>query len=322
MMSVTVTNSDASLSDAVGMGSAADMAELMSAFSEASARLESTHRMLHAEVSRLKGELRQANERLERSRRLAALGEMAAGIAHEVRNPLGSIGLYAKMLDDDLVDRPLEQTIAQKISDAVRGLDGVVCDVLTFAKEIKVRCIGMDAGAMLDSAMASCEAYCRRVEGLSLERQWPENLEIVCDRSLVHQCLVNLIQNGIDAMVESQTRRPTISLEAFEEKIQEPDGTLLAMTALRITDNGPGVSENVLDRMFNPFFTTRHAGTGLGLAIVHRIIDAHGGRVWVSNRGEGGGQETGAIVTLLFPVEMAETVEETNLSADLQEMRS
>lgn len=261
MMSVTATNSDASLADAVDMGSAADMAELMSAFSEASARLESTHRMLHAEVSRLKGELRQANERLERSRRLAALGEMAAGIAHEVRNPLGSIGLYAKMLDDDLVDRPLEQTIAQKIGAAVRGLDGVVCDVLTFAKEIKVRCISTDAGAMLESALASCEAYCGRVEGLSLERQWPENLEIVCDRSLVHQCLVNLIQNGIDAMVESQTSRPRISLEAFEEKIQEPDGTSLAMTALRITDNGPGMSENVLDRMFNPFFTTRHTGT-------------------------------------------------------------
>lgn len=320
-MSATATSSDTQLPDTVGIESAADMAELMSAFSEASARLESTHRILHEEVGRLKGELRQANEQLQRSRRLAALGEMAAGIAHEVRNPLGSIGLYAKMLDQDLGDRPEEQVIAQKIGSAVRGLDGIVRDVLTFSKEIRVRRTRVEAGLMLDEALASCEAYCQRVKGLTLVRQGADDLEIVCDSNLVRQCLVNLIQNAIEAMAESQTSEPAVTLEAFEETVHESDGTVLSMMALRVTDSGPGVRDDVLDRMFNPFFTTRHTGTGLGLAIVHRIIDAHGGRVWVSNRGEPGGRETGAIVTLLFPTEGAESIESTTHIADLQEKR-
>ncbi len=87
---------------AVPQLSAGDLADLLGALNDASRRLQESHEALRSEVSRLKGELREANEQLERSRRLAALGEMAAGIAHEVRNPLGSIMLYARMLEQDL----------------------------------------------------------------------------------------------------------------------------------------------------------------------------------------------------------------------------
>jgi signal transduction histidine kinase len=101
----------------------------------------------------LEGELKQANEQLERSRRLAALGEMAAGIAHEVRNPLGSIRLHARMLEQDLEDRPGERTVAGKIIAAVRGLDAVVTDVLAFSKELKVRPEPVLAGDLLTHAL-------------------------------------------------------------------------------------------------------------------------------------------------------------------------
>ncbi|MEM9372764.1 MAG: histidine kinase dimerization/phospho-acceptor domain-containing protein, partial [Planctomycetota bacterium] len=119
--------------------SASDLAELMASFNEVTSRLEQTHGQLRGEVRRLSEELREANEALQRSRRLAALGEMAAGIAHEVRNPLGSIGLYASMLEEDLHDRPECRGVAVKIGSAVRGLDAVVGDVLSFAREIRVR---------------------------------------------------------------------------------------------------------------------------------------------------------------------------------------
>src|SRR5262249_42196179 len=121
-----------------GQVTPAELAELMATFNEVTGRLQGTHESLKREVVRLQGELRDANEQLQRSRRLAALGEMAAGIAHEVRNPLGSIRLYARMLEHDLVDRPQERSVATKIAAAVHGLDGVVGDVLSFAREARV----------------------------------------------------------------------------------------------------------------------------------------------------------------------------------------
>ncbi len=92
-----------------------DLAELMSAVNEVTGKLQKSHDVLRAEVARLNLELREANAQLERSRRLAALGEMAAGISHEVRNPLGSIRLYARMLEQDLSDRPEQCVVATKI---------------------------------------------------------------------------------------------------------------------------------------------------------------------------------------------------------------
>jgi signal transduction histidine kinase len=116
-----------------------ELAELLGAFNDVTGRLQRTHERLQREVAGLKRELREANEQLSRSRRLAALGEMAAGIAHEVRNPLSSIRLYARMLEQDLADRPDQRSIAGRIGAAVHGLDAVVGDVLNFARELRVR---------------------------------------------------------------------------------------------------------------------------------------------------------------------------------------
>ena len=121
--------------EAAGSMSASELGELFGAFNEVTNRLQETHERLTGEVVRLKGQLRRANDELDRSRRLAALGEMAAGIAHEVRNPLGSIGLYAEMLLADLKSESPEHEIADKIKRAVVGLDAVVGDVLTFSQD-------------------------------------------------------------------------------------------------------------------------------------------------------------------------------------------
>ncbi len=293
-----------------------ELGELLSAFNDATARLQSAHESLHAEVARLKDELREANEQLERSRRLAALGEMAAGIAHEVRNPLGSIRLYARMLEQDLAGRPEERKLAEKIGSAVRGLDAVVCDVLNFAREMPVRATRASAGALLRGALDEVLADERLTRGggppvrVAPIDPLVDAVVVECDEQLVHRALVNVIRNAVEAMLLP---------DAGNVAARESRGHFLSVgvrqaeggdtIAIFVRDTGPGVPPEAMDRIFNPFFTTRATGTGLGLAIVHRIVDAHGGRTRVRNLpvSESGAQTpaAGAEVELVFPLVQA-----------------
>jgi signal transduction histidine kinase len=284
-----------------GAMSPGDLAELMAAFNDVTARLQKTHESLRAEVARLNAELRQANEQLERSRRLAGLGQMAAGIAHEVRNPLGSIGLYARMLVEDLADRPQERQVAGKIADAVRGLNGVVGDVLNFARQLRVRPVAADASDLLERALEACRPEgIAPADGIVVRRRGMDrSARVDGDPGLVHQALVNIIRNAMDALAESASAR-ILTLGVSSRLLGEP-GSERAAVGLWVADNGPGVSPAVIERMFNPFFTTRATGTGLGLAIVHRIVDAHGGRVEVRNNAESDPVATGTTVELILP---------------------
>lgn len=278
---------------------ATDLAELLSAFNDVTARLQSTHESLQCEVSRLREELREANEQLQRSRRLAALGEMAAGIAHEVRNPLGSIRLYARMLEQDLTDRPEERQIAGKIASAVKGLDAVVGDVLAFSRELRIRPEPAEGPQLLTRALEACWTLERAESGIRVVvagSQASRDDLVHCDTNLLHQALVNIIRNALEAMGEAMPLRG-----GHELRLQCGPSADGQEFTFRIIDTGPGVNRECLDRMFNPFFTTRATGTGLGLAIVHRIVDAHRGRIVVTDRGEEQAGQRGTIFDLMLP---------------------
>lgn len=268
----------------------ADLAELMRAFNEVTGKLHDSHERLQGEVERLRRELREANEQLQRSRRLAAMGEMAAGIAHEVRNPLGSISLYARMLEEDLAQRPEQCELAVKIGEAVRGLDAIVRDVLGFARELKLRAQPLDAAGALRRA---AEAVLAGV-GADVEVRWLEGPMVALrgDRDLVHQALLNVVRNAVEAMEAAERRVLTLGAA----RVEDPEAG--ERVALLVEDTGGGIAPEVIDRMFNPFFTTRASGTGLGLAIVHRIVDAHGGRVVVKSEPAA---RRGTRVELQFP---------------------
>jgi signal transduction histidine kinase len=283
----------------------AELAELISAFNEVTGRLQGTHETLRREVVRLQEELREANEQLQRSKRLAALGQMAAGIAHEVRNPLGSIRLYARMLEQDLSDRPAERSIAAKIAAAVHGLDGVVGDVLNFSRELRVSPQECDGAELFERALEACRAAepapgaVRVVRPGARGRGGGRNgvrARLVCDPLLMHQALVNVVRNALEAMAGCE-RADGHALTLEHGPRRDEDGRPQFM--LGVADTGPGVSAEVIDRMFNPFFTTRATGTGLGLAIVHRIVDAHGGRIRVRSNADRGG--VGTTFTILLP---------------------
>ncbi|MEI7657839.1 MAG: ATP-binding protein [Phycisphaerae bacterium] len=281
------------------------LAELLGAVNAVTARLEASHAELKARVASLTGELDQAHAQLERSRRLAALGEMAAGIAHEIRNPLGCIRLYASMIEQDLATAaPAQAKLAAKITAAGRVMESIVSDVLTFAREFRLRPAAVEPAAMVERALETCMH-----DGVPGWRDVRTSIEtrgeattLECDESLVRQALVNVIRNAFEAMAEAPGRdhRLTITIETREAIDASRKARRWVVMAVR--DTGEGVSPEVIARMFNPFFTTRGAGTGLGLAIVHRIIDAHGGRIEVRNNAQApGGGGPGAIFEIHLP---------------------
>lgn len=277
--------------------SPADLADLLAAFNDATGKLNQTHEALRAEVARLTRDLSDANQQLERSRRLAALGEMAAGIAHEVRNPLGAIRLYARMLADDLADRPKQADIAGKIGRAASGLDRVVGDVLTFSREFKARREEIRASDLFDAVLESvCHDGTPGWRDITFVREGDDTL-FKGDPDLLRQAMVNLVRNAVEAARDDR-ESPTVTLAA---QTQPARGKRPAAAILRVLDNGPGIPGEILARMFNPFFTTRAAGTGLGLAIVHRIVDAHGGRVAAASL-DPARQQSGASFTIHLPL--------------------
>ena len=266
-----------------------DLAQIIQTYTQVTDKLQRSHEALNDEVARLQRELSGANAQLQRSKRLAGLGEMAAGIAHEIRNPLAAIQLYAGMLVEDLaaiyekcdaIDVGPQLDTAEKIATAVSGLNAIVCDVLTFSREMKPNLIEVDVASLFDRALEmhrpALLATGTQIHRLDREQDESDRKAMI-DPQMVAAALLNLIRNAVDAMETIPAGQPRLlTLEARR------DG---AQVVLCIRDSGPGIAEVDIDRIFNPFFTTRSTGTGLGLAIVHRIIDAHGGTITAYNDG-------------------------------------
>ena len=323
MMRVDTPTSEETSNDAEALGGCAradvvetlaptELAELLGAFNNVAGKLQVTHDVLTAEVARLREQLREADEQIERSRRLAALGEMAAGIAHEIRNPLGSIGLYASMLGEDLADRPAERGLAQKICRAVRGLNAIVTDVLAFSGSSSLRWSECDAIELAEVALEHAGACALsagvrvRVEHEDEERAEQAGLTLACDAGKVRQALINVIRNGIDSIEEARKQGLPGNDELVVGVQRRAVGERMMMV-FSVRDSGTGLDTAATERMFNPFYTTREVGTGLGLAIVHRIVDAHNGQVHIRNNGPDVGK--GATVEILFPIERTDVAD-------------
>ncbi|NUQ66794.1 MAG: GHKL domain-containing protein [Phycisphaerales bacterium] len=277
----------------------ADLADLLSAFNDVTGKLGRTHDELKAEVARLNRELSEANSQLARSQRLAALGEMAAGIAHEIRNPLGSIRLYARMLEDDLAGRDKERGLATRIQGAAGELERIVRDVLAFAREVRLDLRACDVSEVIERAVEACRhdgVPGWQSVGVVRAEGGGDGLLVRGDSALLAQALANVLRNAYEAMAETPRATPhRIEISAFDRR--DAQG---AWVVISVKDTGPGIGKDVVSRMFNPFFTTRASGTGLGLAIVHRIVESHAGRVVVRNNSERG-QEPGATVEIVVP---------------------
>ena len=254
-----------------------DLAAIISSYNEVTERLKASHERLTREVVLLRDELAEKNRELARKERLAALGEMAAGVAHEIRNPLAGIQLFASLLERDLADRPKLGGLAAKISNGVGTLEGIVSDILAFAGQREVELKPVQLAASVSEAL---ELVAPRRSALQVEIHLDEDrfrCAVWANATQLQRALLNLLFNALDAAGDGGE----VWLDCREDR-----GA--GLVHVSVADNGPGVSPEQSQKVFDPFFTAKDSGTGLGLAIVHRIAETHGGSVRVSRR-EGGG---------------------------------
>src|SRR5687768_4816724 len=187
-----------------------ELGRIILAYSEVTERLQQSHDQLNRTVQTLRQELGEKNRLLERKNRLAALGEMAAGLAHEIRNPLGGIQLYASLLSQDVRDRPDSATLVKKISGGVKRLESLVGQVLQFSREINANCAPMDLSVAVDQAVeyAAQSLSDRRVR-CTIDGTRPMPVE--ADSLLVGQAVLNLLLNGAEAIGEANADARTAS---------------------------------------------------------------------------------------------------------------
>jgi len=221
---------------------------------------------------------------------------------HEIRNPLGSIALDVEVLREDCGPRPEQRRICERVLRSVGRLDQIVGDILRFARDLRVQTCDVEPSVILEAAVESCESIIRRA-GVVIERNVTAGA-VKLDVPLMTQAITNLIRNAVEAMEASRATgdAPTLRLEARRVRRALADGRRTEQIVFRVEDTGPGVPEELIDRIFHPFFTTRGDGTGLGLAIVHRIVDAHGGSISVRNTGTVRNAGTGARFDIALPV--------------------
>ncbi len=251
-----------------------DLHEVLQMYNDVTQKLQVSHERLQNEVQRLRDQLEQKNRELELKNRLAALGEMAAGIAHEIRNPLGGIQLYASTLAAEVSDRPMAAQLVAKISSGVKGLNTLVSDMLAFTRDLNLSKRECD---LADMILASVEVVMPTLLQHKVKVEIDDALTgliIEADPKLMERVLVNLIGNAAEAIGENRKTGGDIFITARHVHKQ---------IEITIVDNGPGIPADVIEKIFNPFFTTKHTGTGLGLAIVHRIIEGHGGTIRAEN---------------------------------------
>ena len=227
-------------------------------------------------------EIKAFEAQMELRSRLSSLGEISAGIAHELRNPMGVIAGYTKLLSKK-ADESLRPTV-NAIAKEINVMNRIISDFLSFAKPAELNISDVDLKGIIEncvSVVAGGKGDIKThidIDGLPA---------IKGDEILLRQAFTNLVQNAIESMPKGGELSVRSSLVDFIE--------------VSISDTGPGIAENIVDKIFLPFFTTKDRGTGLGLSIVQKIIVSHGGNIFVDS------SNNGTTFRIKFPIEIDST---------------
>jgi two-component system sensor histidine kinase AtoS len=250
--------------------------------------------------------VRELEQRLRRSDRLAALGSLAAGLAHEIKNPLTSLLTFSRHLTRRFDDEQFRAKFQSVVPRELERINGIVEQLLELARPPRLSFVAMRLPPLLERA---AELYAHELEsaGVQVAREYARDLPVLwVDPDALYQALVNLIRNALDAMPSGgRLVLRTGWSDATHVALPGRRGPAGARRVrVEVEDSGVGIPAGDADRVFNPFFTTKDGGTGLGLALTHKIVEDHGGSI--DFRSVPGGGTVFRIVLPLFPDPPAE----------------
>jgi signal transduction histidine kinase len=268
-------------------------AVVINQFATSSRRQTERYQRLAEELAETNRQLEKAQAEARRSERLAALGQLSAGLAHEIRNPLGVIKGSSEILNQKLATAdPLSAELAGYISSEVNRLSALVSRFLDFARPLHAETHPHAITVLIDKVLKSVAAQWKG-EPVRVTRNYADDLPLaLLDENLCEQVFVNLVQNAYEAMGEKggELRVDISNASAGGRKgIQ-----------VRVEDSGPGIPPEIREQIFNPFFTTKKTGVGLGLSIVSKIMDEHQGSIRVEPA-----PDHGTCFVLYFPAASA-----------------
>jgi two-component system sensor histidine kinase HydH len=233
-------------------------------------------------------EIKQLEEKVRRSEKLAAIGELAAGVAHEIRNPLSSIRGFAQFLRHALRDKPQDQQYAETMVTEVDRINNVVTDLLTFARPMEAELAPADVTELIEHSLRLVEVDAKSHD-VEIQMDISDLSKVKLDANQMTQALLNLLLNALQAV------KPKGQIEVGAE-LKVEDSCL----HLWVEDDGTGIAKDQKEKIFEPFFTTRKKGTGLGLPIVHKIVENHNGEIRVESPLDG--KIYGSRFTIIIPL--------------------
>ena len=227
------------------------------------------------ELAALNRELQDSFEQIKRADRLSAVGQLSASLAHEIRNPLASIDGATNLIESEQTPQEMRTASLAIIRKEVQRLNRLLTNLLDFARPRKPEFQTVHADRLIDAIIALAGPSAQQ-KGITLHKDVPANVPAFeCDPEQMKQVLLNLAINAVQAM----TGAGDIVLAA-----RQHDSSVV----ISVRDQGPGIDAEDLDKIFNPFYTTKDAGTGLGLSVVYQIVNQHGGDVTAERNPEGG----------------------------------
>ncbi len=233
-------------------------------------------------------------QQVREAEKMAAIGELSAAIAHDFRNPLAAISGSAQLMAMDLANQSREDSTSQSLNDIIlresNRMAKTITDFLQFARPIAMTPEWFDLARMVEETISQLASGDSRYQGCTVNVEIPDQLYCWADRQQLQIILSHLLENS--CIASSQTMQPVV-VRAREDKQQEQ-----SVICIQVIDHGPGIAEEIRQKIFTPFYSTREDSTGLGLSIVRQLLEHHDGKITILDPG----QEAGCIIEICLPL--------------------